>query len=140
MGERGGGDARKRCGASAWVRTCGAVPPLPPGRDGRAAFHCVVPTRRSDEERAHEAHLAGALLVAPLLIAACSSDHGTGPGGGVVSPPEMYDAYYQWSHDGWQGLQPVGEASVVVSWLPPGDWTDEVFRVYGRRSGSPSTI
>lgn len=72
-----------------------------------------------------------------LLLAAC--DNGGNPV--VVNPtspgePRDLFASYEWVLEGFENNQPVGHPSVELTWLPPAQWNNEVFRVYGRRSGS----
>ncbi len=47
-------------------------------------------------------------------------------------PTDLF-ASYAWVLEDFQNGQPVGYPSVQVTWLPPADWDDEVFRVYGKR-------
>lgn len=41
---------------------------------------------------------------------------------------------YEWVLEGWNGLRPVGQPTVQVSWLPPSDWDEEPFRIYAKRA------
>lgn len=80
-----------------------------------------------------------ALSLAPLLFVACSDDDDDGPIGpppGGDFNPEIVDARATWVEEGWQGRDPIGTPGVQLFWSLPGDWNGEVFRVYGRRSGS----
>lgn len=74
------------------------------------------------------------LGAALLLLSACDED-----GVFVVDPdldaPTDFTAEYRWLLEGWSGTQPVGDASVQLSWYVPRDWNGEPFRVYSRRSG-----
>ena len=77
-----------------------------------------------------------AVVAALLLAAACDRD----PNGVIVVPgeepgqPTDLFASYAWVLEGFENNQPVGYPSVQVTWLPPSDWDNEVFRVYGRRA------
>lgn len=82
-----------------------------------------------------------ALSLMPILFAACGDDDddgrgpiGPGPGGDL--DPEIVDARATWVEEGWQGRDPIGSPGVQLFWSLPRDWDGEVFRVYGRRSGS----
>jgi hypothetical protein len=78
-------------------------------------------------------------LAAGLLLAgACSDDPDVIvlPGGDPPSAPQDLFAQYAWVLDGFDGTTSVGHASVELTWLPPADWSDEVFRVYGKRASS----
>lgn len=72
-----------------------------------------------------------------LFLAACENGGNpvvvdrTSPG----APRDLF-ATYEWVLEGFQNNQPVGHPSVELTWLPPAQWNNEVFRVYGRRSGS----
>lgn len=74
-----------------------------------------------------------------LLLAACSDDPDVivTPGDPPGQPTDLY-ATYAWVLEGFENNQPVGYPSVQVTWLPPRDWDDEVFRVYGKRAGAAS--
>ena len=73
-----------------------------------------------------------------LLAAACDND----PNGVIIDPgeepgqPTDLFASYAWVLEGYENNQPVGHPSVQVTWLPPSDWDDEVFRVYGKRASA----
>jgi len=75
-----------------------------------------------------------------LLAAACDND----PGGIIVDPgeepgqPTDLFASYAWVLEGFENNQPFGYPSVQVTWLPPADWDNEVFRVYGKRASAAS--
>lgn len=71
-----------------------------------------------------------------LLLAACETENvvivdPTRPG----QPRDLY-ASYTWVLEGFQNAQPVGYPAVDLTWLPPSQWNNEVFRVYGRRAGA----
>ena len=71
-----------------------------------------------------------------LLAAACDRDPNVvivNPGEEPGMPTDLF-ASYAWVLEDFQNGQPVGYPSVQVSWLPPSDWDDEVFRVYGKRA------
>lgn len=71
-----------------------------------------------------------------LLAAACDRDPNVvivDPGDEPGMPTDLF-ASYAWVLEAFQNGQPVGYPSVQVSWLPPSDWDDEVFRVYGKRA------
>jgi hypothetical protein len=80
-------------------------------------------------------YIAAAAL---LLAAACDND----PNVVIVDPddppgmPTDLFATYAWVLETFQNGQPVGYPSVQVTWLPPSDWDDEVFRVYGKRASA----
>jgi hypothetical protein len=80
-------------------------------------------------------HRFTALMALALGAAACDSDSvfvdGDRPGA-----PEDLRAEYAWVFEGFTSSgQSVGHAAVDLTWLPPTDWDDEPFRVYGKRSG-----
>lgn len=74
-----------------------------------------------------------------LLLAACETSNpvvivdGPQPG----QPRDLF-ATYEWVLEGFQNGQPVGHPAVNLTWLPPAQWNNEVFRVYGRRAGASS--
>lgn len=71
-----------------------------------------------------------------LLLAACEpSDRGVIVGPGEPGEPRDFAVRYQWVFEGFSGTTPTGYPSVQLTWLPPSDWDDEVFRVYGKRTG-----
>lgn len=75
-----------------------------------------------------------------LLAAACERDPNVvivNPGEEPGMPTDLF-ASYAWVLEDFQNGQPVGYPSVQVSWLPPSDWDDEVFRVYGKRAADAS--
>lgn len=77
-----------------------------------------------------------ATLAALLLLGACDSSdpvfvEPTPPG-----QPRDLNGRYEWVLQGFQNEQPVGYPSVELTWLPPAQWNNEVFRVYGRRAGA----
>jgi hypothetical protein len=75
------------------------------------------------------------LLLSSLVVAlvACS-DSPTEPGGPTPSAPGGLEARYEWALDGWIGVQPAGQPTVLVTWAVPTAWQGEPFRVYSRRS------
>jgi hypothetical protein len=79
------------------------------------------------------------LLVAVLAAAAC--DEGTvivDPGDPPGQPRDLA-AEFQFQFEGFTAAgQPVGHPAVVLTWLPPTSWNQEVFRVYSRGSGASS--
>lgn len=81
-----------------------------------------------------------ALSLAPILLVACGDDDDNegpiGPPPGGDFNPEIVDARATWVEEGWEGRDPIGTPGVQLFWSLPEDWRDEVFRVYGRRSGS----
>lgn len=73
-----------------------------------------------------------------LLAAACDSDPNVvivNPGEQPGMPLDLF-ATYEWVLEDFQNGQPVGYPAVNVTWLPPTDWDDEVFRVYGKRASA----
>lgn len=77
------------------------------------------------------------VAAAALLLAACDNDDGVV----IVNPdppgtPRDLLARYEWVLEDFSGGVPVGHPSVALTWLPPTDWDDEVFRVYGKRASS----
>jgi hypothetical protein len=77
-----------------------------------------------------------------LLLASCDSVDNpvivdpTPP----AEPRELYGSY-EWVLEGFENGQPVGYPAVQLTWLPPSPWrSNEVFRVYGRRTGTTSWI
>jgi hypothetical protein len=77
------------------------------------------------------------LLASAALLAGCR-DHSTFVGGGrQPDPPTDLVATQHWVLEGFTAAgQPSGYPVADLSWNPPASWSDEVFRVYGRRSGS----
>ncbi len=67
------------------------------------------------------------------VLVGCREDP-TGPGGPPGQVPGDLDGRYEWIFRGWDGTQPVGQASVQLRWTLPTNWGGEPFRVYGRRS------
>ena len=75
-----------------------------------------------------------------LLAAACDRDPNVvpvDPGEEPGMPTDLFVSY-AWVLEDFQNGQPVGYPAVQVSWLPPSDWDDEVFRVYGKRASDAS--
>lgn len=73
-----------------------------------------------------------------LMLAACDpTDRGVivGPGDEPGEPRDLAVSY-QWVFEGFNGTTPAGHPTVQLTWLPPSDWGNEVFRVYGKRSSS----
>ena len=56
--------------------------------------------------------------------------------GDDLGAPRDLQASYTWVLEDFAAGQSRGFPAVDLSWLPPTDWSDEVFRVYGRRVGS----
>jgi hypothetical protein len=78
-------------------------------------------------------------LAAGLLLAgACSDDPDVIvlPRDDPPSAPQDLFAQYAWVLEGFNGTNAIGHPTVELTWLPPADWSDEVFRVYGKRAGS----
>ena len=79
------------------------------------------------------------LAVAGLMLAAaCDNDPNpiiVNPGDPPGQPTDLF-ATYQWVLEGFDNDQPLGYPSVQVTWLPPAQWDDEVFRVYGKRASA----
>ena len=75
-------------------------------------------------------------LAAAALLAACDR-HNTFVGGGPPpDAPTDLTAQPRWILEGFTGTgQPSGYAAVDLAWNPPASWSNEVFRVYGRRTG-----
>jgi hypothetical protein len=77
-------------------------------------------------------------VAALLLAAACDNDPNVvivDPGEKPGQPTDLF-ATYAWVLEGFDNGQPVGYPSVQVTWLPPAEWDDEVFRVYGKRASA----
>jgi len=76
-------------------------------------------------------------LAAAALLAACNNDTViVGGGGRRPDAPTDLTAQARWVLEGFTNAgQPSGYAAVDLAWNPPASWTDEVFRVYGRRTG-----
>lgn len=79
-----------------------------------------------------------AAAAAVFLLAACESDpsaviiDGDEPGA-----PRDLAARYEWVLEDFTSAgTPIGYPAVEITWLPPADWNREVFRVYGRSTGS----
>ncbi|SOD01712.1 hypothetical protein SAMN05216486_10124 [bacterium JGI 053] len=82
-------------------------------------------------------------LAAAALLAACGRDHtfvdGGGGGGPAPAAPTNLTTQPRWILEGFTaGGQPSGYAAVDLAWDPPAAWSNEVFRVYGRRAGGSS--
>ncbi|HEV2129992.1 MAG TPA: hypothetical protein VGR27_02760, partial [Longimicrobiaceae bacterium] len=69
-------------------------------------------------------------------FAGCSDGGVTNPIDPLGSAPTKLAAEYEWIFRGWDDTRPVGQPSVQLRWNLPADWNGQVFRVYGRRSGS----
>lgn len=75
-------------------------------------------------------------LAALLLGAAACDDDTIFVDGDRPGAPEDLRGEYAWVFEGFTSTgQSVGHAAVDLTWLPPSDWNDEPFRVYGKRSG-----
>lgn len=82
------------------------------------------------------------LAAALLFAAACDDEPGVvivDPGDPPGEPRDLF-ATYEWVLEGFDGTTPFGAPSVQLQWLPPTDWDDEVFRVYGRRAGGSYSL
>jgi hypothetical protein len=80
-------------------------------------------------------------LAAGLMLAsACSDDPDVilTPRGDPPGEPRNLFASYEWVLEGFQGTTALGHPEVQLTWLPPTDWDDEVFRVYGKRASQSS--
>lgn len=77
-------------------------------------------------------------LAATALLAACDRHHTIIDGGGPrPDAPTNLTVQARWILEGFTNAnQPSGYAAVDLAWDPPASWSDEVFRVYGRRAGS----
>ncbi|MDQ3557112.1 MAG: hypothetical protein M3409_10125 [Gemmatimonadota bacterium] len=78
---------------------------------------------------------AGLLL---LFLAACG-EGSVAVSGGAGAPRDLR-AEYAWILEGFDGLRPVGNPAVELTWSLPAGWDGEAFRVYGRRAGSGSDL
>jgi len=76
-----------------------------------------------------------ALAAAGLTLAACDDNPTVIVGSDPPGAPRDLALAYQWVLEGFTGSQPVGYPAVDLAWLPPTDWDNEPFRVYGRRAG-----
>jgi hypothetical protein len=75
-------------------------------------------------------------LAAAALLAGCSHDH-VFVDGRQPDPPTNLVAATHWVLEGFTAAgQSSGYPVVDLTWDPPATWTDEVFRVYGRRSAT----
>lgn len=75
-----------------------------------------------------------------VLLAACDNDPQVvivDPGEEPGMPTDLF-ATYAWVLEDFQNGQPLGYPAVQVTWFPPVDWDDEVFRVYGKRASDAS--
>jgi hypothetical protein len=78
-------------------------------------------------------------IAAATLLVACEDrvtyrDHGSFP-----DAPVSLDAQAHWVLEDFTSAgQPLGYAVADVTWLPPSNWDQEVFRVYSRRFGTGS--
>lgn len=82
--------------------------------------------------------ILAALTLAPLLLAACSSDNDpviVGPGD---HDPDIIDVRALWVEEGWEGRDPIGTPAVQLAWTLPDGWSEQVFRVYSRGGGAGS--
>lgn len=82
-------------------------------------------------------------LAAVALLAACERDHVFVPGGGGPPPgaPQNLTVQARWILEGFTNAgQPSGYAAVDLAWDPPASWSSEVFRVYGRRTGTSGFV
>jgi hypothetical protein len=73
-----------------------------------------------------------------LMLAACDpAERGVivGPGEDPGEPRDLAVSY-QWAFERFNGATPVGHPTVQLTWRPPSDWGNEVFRVYGKRTGT----
>lgn len=77
-----------------------------------------------------------------MLLAGCETGNPVivDPGGPAPGQPRDLVASYEWVLEGFQNGQSVGHPAVDLHWLPPTQWNDEVFRVYGRRAGGSWTL
>ena len=83
----------------------------------------------------HRAVLAAvAAFSLSLSLAACEDDIFV-DGYDEAGPPRDVSARYEWVLEGFSGTRAVGHPTVRLEWLPPSDWDEQVFRVYGRRAG-----
>jgi hypothetical protein len=73
-----------------------------------------------------------------MLAAACNDDPDVivGPAGDPPGEPRDLFARYEWVLEGFDGTTAEGYPTVELSWLPPTDWNNEVFRVYAKRTTS----
>ena len=75
-------------------------------------------------------------LAALVLSAGACDDEPTFVDRDPPGAPEDLRAEYAWVFEGFTASgQSVGYPAVDLTWLPPVDWNDEPFRVYGKRSG-----
>src|SRR4051812_32740705 len=77
-------------------------------------------------------------LAAAALLAACDRHNDVIVGGGTrPDAPTNLTVQARWILEGFTSAnQPSGYAAVDLAWDPPASWSDEVFRVYGRRTGT----
>jgi hypothetical protein len=75
------------------------------------------------------------LLGAAALLGACNDNNVFVGTGERPDPPSDLRAEAAWVLEGFSGTHAVGHPVVNLSWAPPARWSDEPFRVYGRRSG-----
>ena len=74
--------------------------------------------------------------LAVLLLGAAACDDTTFVDGNRPGAPEDLRGEYTWVFEGFTSNgQSVGHPAVDLTWLPPVDWNDEPFHVYGKRSG-----
>jgi hypothetical protein len=111
---------------------------LPFPMDGKTAD-----LRPSSPDRPMRRILFLPALAAAALLAGCDRDHTFVDHGGGIAPGAPTDLTVQarWILEGFTAAgQPSGYAAVDLAWLPPGSWSNEVFRVYGRRGSSSSFV
>lgn len=80
------------------------------------------------------------MVLLAAVFAGCSDGRITDPIDLVERVPRALGVEYEWIFRGWDGTRPVGQPSVQLRWDLPTNWNGEVFRVYGRRSGSGSYL
>jgi hypothetical protein len=81
-------------------------------------------------------------LAAALLVSAAACDNDVvivDPGSDPPGQPRDLTVESVWVHEGFTAAnEPVGYAAVDLHWLPPTDWNEEPFRVYGKRASGSS--
>jgi hypothetical protein len=79
------------------------------------------------------------LLATAATLAACSNDNVFVGGGNRPDAPEDLAVSARWVLEGFTATgQPSGYPAVDLTWFPPTSWSQEPFRVYGRRAGTGS--